>query len=146
MVSVFVDGWCKGNNQKEQKREAGASFAVQVNGTTVESTWGDSKKKVHRCISDAETNNQAEIDAIVQGMLYLRELIERLPGNITLPQTFICSDSKNAIGWVTGEFRVKDKSLIERVQSARDLFDKLAAYEIRIIYVPREKNVEILGH
>ena len=78
------------------------------------------------------SNNQAEYEALIAGMLLAKEMGAQ--------NLLVKSDSQLITGQVTGEFQVKDLQMaayLKYVQLLRGAFNAL-----ELIHVPREQNAE----
>ena len=109
VLNCFTDGAAKGNNKDAY---AGWAFFIP-------------KFKLIRSGSMYGTNNQAELEAIKELLLYLHKIKDKLFSNIC-----IFSDSKYSINAITGENNVnRNKELIKEIQDLRSNLGKKVAFE-----------------
>jgi len=76
------------------------------------------------------SNNQAEYEALIAGMLLAKEM-----GAQSLVAK---SDSQLVIGQVTGEYQAKDPQMVAYLRYVKVLKGAFAAFEL--VHVPREQN------
>ncbi|XP_068504534.1 uncharacterized protein [Phaseolus vulgaris] len=76
------------------------------------------------------SNNQAEYEALIAGMLLAREMGARNP--------LAKSDSLLVTGQVTGEFQAKDPQMAAYLEYVQLL--KTSFTEFELVYVPKEQN------
>jgi ribonuclease HI len=120
-VSVLVDGGCRNNNRPVSERNMYGSFTVFNGGTQVASTWEDKQELIHRRTYDCPhtkqdasanvSNNQAELEVLLEALEYVDELNGRLKeaGKEPLVVT-ILSDSEFALGMASKAMKLKSTS------------------------------------
>ena len=100
-------------------------------------------KKHGKSLPDAETNNEAEYDALIQALHILNFNAHDLTEweeNVT-----IYMDSELVVKQVLGEYKVNAENLLERVKYARKGLQRLREYlkpnlAVWLKNVPREQN------
>ena len=81
------------------------------------------------------SNNQAEYEALIAGMLLAREMGAR--------RLMVKIDSLFVTGQVTGEFQAKDPQMAAYLEYVHTL--KVSFAEFKLIHVPREQNAKLLA-
>jgi len=76
------------------------------------------------------SNNQAEYDALIAGMLLAKEM--------GVKSLIAKSDSLLVTGQVTGEYQTKDPQMVAYRQYVQILKETFAVFEL--VHVPREQN------
>jgi ribonuclease HI len=71
--------------------------------------------KFHRC-TNAQTNNEAEYDAIYEGLMFLANIVNRPKYPVV-----IRSDSQLIVKQLTGEYQINNEILKRKCQSINDL-------------------------
>lgn len=116
VVQVHIDGAARGN-------PGPAAYAFIINGP------GTQAVEEKGCLGST-TNNQAEYTALVRALQKAVELgIQRL---------LVHSDSELLVKQMNGEYRVKNESLRELYDQAKELSRRLERVTFR--HVPREQN------
>jgi ribonuclease HI len=126
-LEVYFDGLCQPVNPGGV---ACYAYVVKENGNTIHSEYGVAGEP----FSIESTNNVAEYTA-------LQKALEWLAGSGRLRETVVVrSDSQLVVNQLSGQYRVRTKKLVPLYLSATALMKKFA--DIRIKWVPREKNAE----
>ena len=73
------------------------------------------------------TNNDAELEAALQGLEYLKTKYEASGRDPKLDDIYLVSDSQLILGWSSGRYKIRQKEKIERVNRARSLMESLGA-------------------
>jgi len=76
------------------------------------------------------SNNQAEYEALIAGMLLAKEMEAR--------SLLVKSDSQLVTGQVTGEYQAKDPQMAAYLRYVQVLRKAFAVFEL--VHVPREQN------
>jgi len=112
------DGGSRGN-----PGPAASGFVIEVDGQVV-------LEEGH--FLGRATNNEAEYDGLIRGMMRARDLhVDKLT---------VCGDSQLILLQVMGRYKVKAKNLKELSKKAKELAGEFAALDFK--FVPREKNKE----
>ena len=82
------------------------------------------------CFAFKASNNQAEYEALIAGMLLAREMGAR--------SLMAKTDSLLVTGQVTGEFQAKDPQMAAYLEYVHTLKTSFAEFEL--VHVPREQN------
>lgn len=120
----WVDGGCLGNNDAHGKREAYGSLS-------------DGKTIMRRRFAKARTNNEAEY------MTLLASLKNILMNRTDPTGPMIYTDSQLMVGQLTQGSKVKAENLLALHDEAALLLAKTKA---KLVWLPRNKIVEKLGH
>lgn len=113
MITIFVDGGAKGNGTAEVT--AYGSFQVHYKGEV--------KRTERLTFPQASTNNEAEYLALIEALVYLKDL----QGKAKLPQVEILTDSQLMIGQLTSGWKVKALNLRPLVDRALELLKATGA-------------------
>jgi ribonuclease HI len=132
---LITDGGCRRNGQESPTAYGSfAVIAVAKDGTR------ETGMLRHAQYPDCMTNNQAEYEALLRGLVYLTDLVARLG---MTPTIIINSDSELVCGQLNGSMKVKASGLKILNSHAKDLIAKLNA---DLHWRPREEIVAALGH
>lgn len=121
-LNVFTDGASSGN-------PGPAGIGVVINDSNNNKIISD-----YEPIGEA-TNNVAEYKAIIKSVKLLRTL------NFEFDEVNFFSDSELIVKQITGEYKVKNKDLLELNLEFRKNINNLKK-KFHIKYIPREKNKE----
>lgn len=118
-ICVLVDGGCLNNNHKDAaERQMYGSMTVFHNGKQVQSThWQGGVGVTHsfqfngQSKSENRSNNQAELETLIEGLLYIDDLRKRVEqqGRKLDTITVLC-DSEFAVGLASGAMKLNKKS------------------------------------
>ena len=99
-------------------------------------------RNLARTLPTATTNNQAEYDAIYEGLNYFRTF-----GAGTVQSIEVRTDSKLAVNQLNGTWTVKDEKLKHRYDSIQKLIDELKEQlqisDINIVWYPRNSTKDL---
>jgi len=116
-VKIYSDGGARGNP---------GPAAI---GAYIEDENGKKIKTISRYIGET-TNNQAEYQALLAGLNYVKDL---------KPEEIKCYlDSELVVKQLNGEYKVKDPDLAEQFIKIWNLQHEFK--KIEFIHIPREKN------
>lgn len=77
------------------------------------------------------SNNDAELEAAIQGLVAAYKLVGTLPNvelqHGILPEIFLVSDSQLVLGWASGEYKFKQHAKASKHQQLRGLMARLHA-------------------
>lgn len=124
MAIAWVDGGCRGNNDKDAVRFAYGSYKILLDHEVVARKFD---------LSSARTSNEAEYLSLIQ---LLQD--PALPDAAT-----ILTDSGLLVGHLEKGWRVKADNLKQLHQQARKLLRRKRAL---LVQVPRDEIVAQLGH
>jgi ribonuclease HI len=161
-IRIVCDGGCS-NNQNPEKREAYGSYAVRVfppEKDIVSETLPKDLWEVHRVFFGPMTNNQAEYLALINGVMYVKDHLERVGGDegmfyavrgdfhLHIGQVTVITDSKLMMSQLTGSAKVKNAGLIPLYHKAKACAQEIKDMGIKttIRHVGREEIVPVLGH
>jgi ribonuclease HI len=137
---VVVDGGClnNGNLNKSGNVRAYNSFACIANDEVVHIE--------HDCflLLDAHTSNQAEYSALYNGLVYINSLAHK---GYKL-NWLIKSDSELVCNQMLGKAKAKNSMLSHMRGLCREVLQDIFATGsvVKLMQVPREEVVPILGH
>ena len=119
---IYCDGGARGN-----PGPAATAFVV----------YDDAGNLQYKCgkFLGEKTNNEAEYEAVIEALSYLRSL-RGLSG--------VCFflDSSLVVNQLNGVFKVKEARLRELLMKVRELESRLSPIQITYSHVPREQNAE----
>ncbi len=118
-ITLYADGGARGN-----PGPAGA-------GAYLEDGEGKPVARIYKYLGET-TNNVAEYTALIFG---LKEALRHKPKKIEIRM-----DSQLVVRQISGEYRVKEPTLIKLFEQAQSLLSQFSAFEIE--HIPREKNKE----
>jgi ribonuclease HI len=123
-MKLYCDGACKGNNRLDVAKRVMRIVVTDEDGVVL----------VERSLKRG-TNNLAELWAIVEAMLFVRDC--ELPGP---KEADVCLDSQTAIAWANGRVSktVKNYSGVMDLLSAMRALQKRVA--LKLTWVPRDEN------
>lgn len=111
IIEVYTDG-----SATSADKPGGWAFRVVGNGTPIFENSGH---------MDKASNNDAELEAAIQGLEYLKKKYEVAQRDPKLEEIYLVSDSQLVLGWASGRFRVKQTEKVERVKNLRSLMVSL---------------------
>jgi ribonuclease HI len=106
-IEVYTDG-----SATTGDLPGGWAFRVVGNGIPIFENSGHMEKA---------TNNDAELEAALQGLEYLKTKYEAAKRNPREEEIFLVSDSQIVLGWASGKYRVKQAGKIDKVKRIREL-------------------------
>jgi ribonuclease HI len=127
LIEVYFDGLCQPVNPGGI---ACYGFVVKSNGKTIYSGYGVAGAP----FSKDSTNNVAEYTALVKALEWL------ISNKLASSRVEIKTDSQLVVNQLEGNYKVKAKRIIPLYKQVLLLKAKFS--EIRIMWVPREKNRE----
>lgn len=135
-VICWIDGGCRNNGTPD----ASGYASVRIRGRRKEDLL------LTMDLSHAHTNNEAELGALLCALdlvSELKELARKRPVELE-----IRSDSRNLIGWVSGDFKLKTKRLLPLRDAAVMGISEFrqAGAKLTLTWVPREEIVAKVGH
>jgi len=116
VIFVFADGASRGNP------------GLAAYGVHIEDSSGATIADFGESIGTA-TNNQAEYSAVIAALRYLTQTDYR--------RISIRMDSKLVVEQLSGNWKIKNQSMVELAITARELMSK---FEIDFQWIPREQN------
>lgn len=125
-LEVYFDGLCQPVNPGGV---ACYAYIIKENGNTIHSEYGIAGEP----FSQESTNNVAEYTALEKALAWLID-------NGRLSDVVVRSDSQLVVNQLNGQYRVRTKKLVPLYLNAVSLMKKFS--DIRIEWVPREKNAE----
>lgn len=133
-LNVYADGGCKGNGKTNAKAYGTfVVFAVKADG---------SRTEVKRCTEEyphRSTNNQAEYEALIQALSYLKGLQEKgfaFPTTIMMDSELVCSQ-------LNGTAKIKNAGLSELNKMAKEMIDQL---KVDLHWRDRTEIEPVVGH
>lgn len=125
-IIIHTDGGARGN-----PGPAGIGVLIEMGNREIENS--ENRVEISKYIGEA-TNNQAEYQAVVEALKYLKENYseEDIEVNFYL-------DSELVVQQLNGKYKVKNEGLKPLFYEARDLIFKLGG-KVSFSHVLREKN------
>lgn len=121
-LKVFTDGGARGN-----PGPAAAAFVVHDDAGNLQYKCGK--------FLGVKTNNEAEYEAVLEALGYLRSL-----GDLSEAHFFL--DSNLVVNQLNGVFKVKEPRLRALLVQVRQLEGQLSPIKMAYSYVPRAQNFE----
>jgi ribonuclease HI len=112
-IEVYTDG-----SATTSDKPGGWAFRIVGNGTAIYESSGRMENA---------TNNDAELEAALQGLEYLKTKYDISGRDPKLDDIYLVSDSQLVLGWSSGKYRIRQKEKIERVERARAFMEALGA-------------------
>lgn len=69
------------------------------------------------------TNNDAELEAALQGLLFIKNAYEKAKRDFEEDDLHLVCDSQIVLGWASGQFRVRQEGKAEKVRHLKHLVD-----------------------
>lgn len=108
VIEIYTDG-----SATREDLPGGWAFRIVANDTRI---------LAERCghIPQA-SNNDAELEAAVQGLMFMQKSYEKAGRNPLEDDIYLVSDSQLTLGWATGRYKVKQLKKLERVKTLSHL-------------------------
>lgn len=107
VIEIYTDG-----SATTGDKPGGWAFRVVGNGSPIFENSGHMEKA---------TNNDAELEAAVQGLEYIREKYSIANRDPKEEEIFLVSDSQIVLGWASGKYRVKQAGKVDKVKRLQHL-------------------------
>lgn len=106
-IEIFTDG-----SGTSANKPGGWAFVAVIN---------DKKANERSGRMENASNNDAEIEAALQGLAWLKQHFDTYQTNPADFEIYLVSDSQLILGWATGTYRVKDQTKLDRVNKLKHL-------------------------
>lgn len=107
LIEVYTDG-----SATTAEHPGGWAFRIVGNGQPIFESSGQMEKA---------TNNDAELEAAVQGLKFLKEKYDNAGRDPKQEDIYLVSDSQIVLGWASGKFKVKQQAKLEKAKMLRQL-------------------------
>ena len=156
-ISVLVDGGCLNNNKPMSERSMYGSLTVFCGERQVKSTYEDKKQLIHRRSYDTLhtkqdasaniSNNQAELETMLDGLLYVDELQKRMAEQDKEPVTVtVLCDSQFAVGLASRAAKLNKKSHRDLHDTLNLIHAELGNVDVVFQHVDNRWVKSVLGH
>jgi ribonuclease HI len=104
IIEIYTDG-----SATKENLPGGWAFRIVANESRILSERCGHMKQA--------SNNDAELEAAVQGLIFMHENYVKANRNPLEDDIYLVSDSQLTLGWATGKYKVKQPKKLERVKT-----------------------------
>lgn len=113
LIEIYTDG-----SASTSDGPAGWAFRIVGNASPLYEASG---------FMERATNNDAELEAAIQGLEFIKNKYEISQRNPSNEDIFLVSDSQIILGWASGKYKARQKEKVEKVKKLRYLVKKIGA-------------------